>query len=137
MMRTGTLAALALCLALGFGLFKVKYEVQALDSDLRAINRQIAADQARIHELNVSWSYLTQPARLKELSQHHLKLQPLTASQFGSFDTLPLKDDAPAPAPDATDVPIEAVLQAMQVAARTPVAVDHDAVVRLKARSIE
>ncbi|GGF17503.1 hypothetical protein GCM10011611_24180 [Aliidongia dinghuensis] len=115
-MRSSTFLSLILVCGLGFGLFKVKYEVQSLEEDLAKINRQTAVDQDAIHVLKAEWSYLTQPVRIGEMAQRHLALQPVTSAQMGSFDQLPLKADRPAETDG--DVKIEAVLKAMQAAAK-------------------
>jgi hypothetical protein len=117
MMRSSTFIALILVGGLGFGLFKVKYEVQSLEDELGKINRQTVTDQDAIHVLKAEWSYLTQPVRIGEMAGRHLALQPVTAAQMGSFDQLPLKTDRPVDA-EAGDVKIQAVLKAMQVASK-------------------
>jgi hypothetical protein len=123
MIRQPTLVALALCMVLGFSLFQVKYDVQALEEQLIKIDRQTAADQEAIHVLKAEWSFLTKPARLAELSDRHLPLHPLTAAQIGDFDQLALRSDrsvGPQVAAVDKDVPVESVLQAMQLAAFKP-----------------
>jgi hypothetical protein len=135
MIRFGTFASFALCAGLGMALFMTKYEVQSVDAGLVGLDRQIAADQDQIHLLTAELSFLTQPSRLDQLQQRHLALLPLTAAQLGSFDTLPLKADRPAIAKDG-DVPVEAVLAAMQVAQREPAHAAHPvggATVRVRA----
>lgn len=121
MIRQPTIVALGLAAALGFSLFMVKYDVQSQEEQLVKINRQAAADQEAIHVLKAEWSFLTQPARLAELSQRHLTLHPLTANQIGGVDQLALKANRPAQIASAEkDVPVESVLQAMQLAAYQP-----------------
>ncbi|MEA2755047.1 MAG: hypothetical protein QOJ54_1336 [Aliidongia sp.] len=123
MIRQPTLVALALCMTLGFTLFQVKYDVQSLEDQLIKIDRQAATDQEAIHVLKAEWSFLTKPARLAELSDRHLPLHPLTASQIGGFDQLALRADRPAAPQIAAadrDTPVESVLQAMQLAAYKP-----------------
>jgi len=117
MMRSSTFIALILVCGLGFGLFKVKYEVQSLEDQLAKINRQTVTDQDAIHVLKAEWSYLTQPVRIGDMAGRHLALAPVTSAQMGSFDQLPLKADRPAEA-EGGDVKIEAVLKAMQVASK-------------------
>lgn len=117
MMRSSTFVALTLVCGLGFGLFKVKYEVQSLEDELGKINRQTVTDQDAIHVLKAEWSYLTQPVRIGEMAGRHLALSPVTAAQMGSFDQLPLKADRPLEA-EVGDVKIQAVLKAMQVASK-------------------
>lgn len=116
MMRSSTFIALILVCGLGFGLFKVKYEVQSLEEELGKINRQTVTDQDAIHVLKAEWSYLTQPVRIGDMAARHLALTPVTSAQMGSFDQLPLKTDRPTDAEG--DVKIEAVLKAMQVASK-------------------
>jgi hypothetical protein len=131
MIRQPTLVAFALCAVLGVSLFLVKYDVQSLEEQLVKIDRQAAADQEAIHVLKAEWSFLTQPARLAGLSERHLPLHPLTANQIGDFDQLALREDHPAgpqiPAADK-DVPVESVLQAMQLADYKPAAAKPRAV---------
>lgn len=125
MMNQPTLLSLALCMGLGVSLFLVKYDVQSLEEQTLKIDRQAAADQESIHVLNAEWSFLIQPTRLAELSERHLSLHPLTAKQIGDFDQLALRADRPAALQIAaadTDVPVESVLHAMQIAAYRPVA---------------
>ena len=121
MIRQPTIVAFGLAAFLGFSLFMVKYDVQAKEEQLVKINRQIAIDQEAIHVLKAEWSFLTQPARLAELSERHLPLHPLTANQIGDFDQLALKADRPdAATPAEKDVPVADLLQAMQLAAYNP-----------------
>ena len=119
MMRSSTFVSLLIVCGLGFGLFKVKYEVQSLEEELAKINRQTVTDQDAIHVLKAEWSYLTQPVRIGDMAGRHLALAPVTSGQMGSFDQLPVKSDKPAEA-DGGDVKIAAVLKAMQVAAKPP-----------------
>ncbi|HWK46001.1 MAG TPA: hypothetical protein VNT30_14870 [Stellaceae bacterium] len=116
MMRAPTLLSLMLVVCLGFGLFKVKYEVQSLEDELGRINRQINADQASIHVLKAEWSSLAQPGRVGELARRHLPLAPLTSGQLGSLatlDTLPQRATAGDAAPIGT-----ALAQATQPTSR-------------------
>jgi len=95
MMRAPTLFSLMLVIALGFGLFRVKYEVQSLEDELGRINRQINTDQASIHVLKAEWSSLAQPGRVGELARRYLPLAPLTSGQLGTMatlDTLPQRN---------------------------------------------
>ena len=126
MIRQPTIVALGLAAALGFSLFLVKYDVQSLEEQLVKVNRQAEADQEAIHVLKAEWSFETQPARLADMADRHLALHPLTAHQIGDFDQLALRADRPGPAQVAStekDVPVESVLQAMQLAAYNPAAV--------------
>jgi hypothetical protein len=82
----------------GYGLYHLKNEVQALEDELFRVNRTILAEQEAIHVLRAEWSYLNQPARLQALASRHLDLGPTKPAQLGTIATLPpLPRDAGAP----------------------------------------
>jgi hypothetical protein len=111
MIRLGTALWLVLVAFVGFGMFKVKYEVMDLEDALARTNRAIVADQDSIHVLKAEWAFLSQPSRLAELSKRHLDLVPLGAAQLGQISAIPLRPGAmpvavaAAPAPPAPPVP--------------------------------
>ena len=76
--------------ALSFGLYVVKHRVIALESRLNDINRGIARDMRAIHVLRAEWSYLNEPARLRDLASRHLGMTPATGKQFGTVAELPV-----------------------------------------------
>lgn len=102
MIRPATLLWTALAGAVGFGLFHLKHEVQALDEELARLNRQILAEHQTIHVLKAEWSYFNQPQRLEALAQRHLDLTPMKPQQIGRLADLPRR---PA---DEADVAIKA-----------------------------
>jgi hypothetical protein len=87
--RGATVLFVVLAGALSFGLYVVKHRVIALESRLNEINRDIARDLRAIHVLRAEWSYLNQPARLRELAGRHLGMAPATGRQFGTLADLP------------------------------------------------
>jgi hypothetical protein len=98
MIRPSTIFWLCMAGCVGYGLYQLKHEVQALESDLFRVNRQILAEQEAIHVLHAEWSYMTQPARLQALASRHLDLQPTKPAQLGTLATLPrLPGEAEAP----------------------------------------
>jgi hypothetical protein len=111
MIRLGTVLWLVLVAFVGFGMFKVKYEVMDLEDALARTNRAIVADQDAIHVLKAEWAFLSQPSRLAELSKRHLDLVPLGAAQLGQVSAIPLRPGAmpvavaAAPPPAAPPVP--------------------------------
>ncbi|HTI88005.1 MAG TPA: hypothetical protein VL966_15480 [Alphaproteobacteria bacterium] len=90
----------------GFGLFHVKYQVQALEDRLAKLNRDIVREQAQVHVLRGEWAYLNRPERIEELASRHLQLAPPKATQIGSIADLPMR-----PAADETTDTIAAVQQ--------------------------
>ncbi len=98
MIRPATALWIALAGVIGFGLYHLKHQVQALEDELFRVNRTILAEQEAIHVLHAEWSYLNQPSRLQALASRHLDLQPMKPSQLGTLDSQPrLPGDAPAP----------------------------------------
>ena len=98
MIRPATLFWIGLAGCVGFGLYHLKNEVQALEDQLFRVNRTILAEQEAIHVLRAEWSYLNQPARLQALATRHLDLQPTKPGQLGTIAGLPpLPSQAAAP----------------------------------------
>jgi hypothetical protein len=120
MIRPMTIASFALCGALLFGLFQVKYDVQSLEAQLAKIEKDTETDQRELHVLKGEWGMLTQGQQLAGLAQRHLaaeQLRPMAPGQLGDFDALPLRNDRPVRTDDPT---IETVLRAMQVSELKP-----------------
>jgi hypothetical protein len=90
MIRPSTVMWLALAGVVGFGLYHLKQEVQALEDELFRLNRSILAEQESIHVLRAEWSYINQPSRLQALTLRHLDLQPTKPAQIGTVAKLPL-----------------------------------------------
>jgi cell division protein FtsL len=115
MMRS-TMLWTCLAGAVGIGLFLVKHEVKAMEARLAGINQEIQRNREEIHVLNAEWSYLNDPARLRDLAQRHLGMKPIGPTQVAGFDFLPTLAPAPRapavaaaprpqPAPAASTVP--------------------------------
>ncbi len=93
MIRPMTLVCLTLAAILGFALFKVKHEVQILETELTQIHRAILTDQESIHVLNAEWSYLNRPRHLQKLNVKFLGFMPVSAERITSIEKLPLRND--------------------------------------------
>lgn len=89
--RAATVSFVALAGALSLGLYVVKYRVIELEGRLTEINRAIARDQQAIHVLRAEWSYLNEPARLRDLADRHLGMTPASGGQFGTLLALPVR----------------------------------------------
>jgi hypothetical protein len=81
--------------AIGFGLFQLKHEVQALEDEMFRLNRAIVGEQQAIHVLKAEWSYINQPQRLQALAARHLDLQVMKPAQLGSLADLPMRGEEP------------------------------------------
>lgn len=94
MIRLGTVLWLVLVALVGFGMFKVKYEVMDLEDQLARANRAITVDQDAIHVLKAEWAFLDQPSRLAELSRRYLDLAPIGTAQLGQISAIALRPSA-------------------------------------------
>ena len=88
---------LVLASCIGWAVYQMKYEVQRLDDRLARVNRQILADQEAIQILKAEWSYLNQPARLQELANRFLQLEPVQGRQMVALASLPARHEPSAP----------------------------------------
>ena len=80
-MRQSTLALVLLTVAVGVGLFLVKYRVQSLEEQLQTLNQDIAGDREKIHVLKAEWSHFNEPDRLRALAGRHLDMLPVQSDQ--------------------------------------------------------
>lgn len=102
MMRLSNLFWIGLAIALIFGVFHLKREVHALEEELTRLSRNILAEEEAIQVLQAEWSYLNQPARLRDLAKRHLDLAPMKPAQIGRVGDLPPRPtEASGPLPPA------------------------------------
>jgi cell division protein FtsL len=95
--------------ALACVIYQVKYQARGLDGDIRTLNGQIDEERDAIAVLRAEWSLLNRPERIERLAQKHLKLAPAKPVQIVTldkvtdhdFDPERLRQETPAPAPDA------------------------------------
>lgn len=92
MIRPMTFVCLTLAALLGFALFKVKHEVQILETELTQIHRAILTGQEAIHVLNAEWSYLNRPRRLQKLNAKFLGFTPVSAERITTIEELPMRN---------------------------------------------
>ena len=81
-------------------LFFIKQQVREMEEELGIAHRNILRHQEAIQVLRTEWSYLNRPARIAELAERHLAMQPLVARQFVGFEEIPYRSaGATLPAP--------------------------------------
>jgi hypothetical protein len=98
MIKRSTWLGAALAILFGFGLYQMKYEVQAQEEQLARLHRQIQLGQESVAVLKAEWAYLNRPDRLADLTQRHLLMVPLAPAQFGDVAALPTKSTEAEPA---------------------------------------
>jgi cell division protein FtsL len=69
-------------------LFAIKYTVQNLRTELKNINYKILSERENIHVLNAEISYLTNPKRIKSLTDEKLSLRAPKREQIISVEAL-------------------------------------------------
>ncbi len=89
MLRSFNIIALALTIALSFGLYDVKYRAQNEEQRILLLKYKIAEEQDTMRVLEAEWSYLNAPERLERLTARYLDLAPVSADQVVSFEDLP------------------------------------------------
>ena len=67
--------------ALTVTLYFVKTHAQSAKRDVRDLSRAIASEEAAVRVLRAELAYLGSPARLSELSESHLALNPILPEQ--------------------------------------------------------
>lgn len=78
------------------GVYGLKYSSETIAGDKAAIEREIAQQKAELSLLEADWAYLTQPANIEPIIIRHaeaLGLEPVSASQFGSIEDIPMRPD--------------------------------------------
>ena len=83
MIRPTMVLITLLAVSLSLTLFVVKSQVQGLEGELVKYNRTISDDRQAIHVLKAEWSFLNQPARLRQLAERHLGLSVVEPAQVG------------------------------------------------------
>ncbi len=78
------------------GVYTIKYQSEAISSDKHALMRTIDQQQARLSSLRADWAYLNQPANIAPLVARYsevLKLETVSAEQFGTIADLPMRPE--------------------------------------------
>lgn len=83
-----TVALLIGVVAMGYGVYQTKYQVQALKERAATLEAEIAKEKAAIEVLKAEWAYLTRPTRLERLAEQHLDLGPVAPEQVAALDDL-------------------------------------------------
>ncbi|WP_167730534.1 cell division protein FtsL [Terasakiella sp. SH-1] len=75
-----------LAIVLAIGVFRITYQVDALEKELKALNKEILQEQETIHILKAEWSYLNDPNRLEDLAKRYLGLEEMRGEQLINMD---------------------------------------------------
>lgn len=108
MRRSVTLVALVLAAAASYALYQLKYDVQRLEGELEALNRDVMAEHDAVRVLEAEWSYLNRPERLQRLAARHLELGPAVVDRAAALERLPYRaggEESPASSPTSMPTP--------------------------------
>lgn len=101
------LIVIAFCV--GFGLFRVKYQVVALEKNYKEISKSITEVKESIHILKAELTHLNDPARLQKLAMTYLNFKALKPNQIITINELPKQKEEIKIHQD----PIEALMDAV------------------------
>jgi cell division protein FtsL len=76
----------------GLGLFKVKYQVMALEKRHKDILKSVSENRESIHVLKAELTHLNDPERLQKLAENHLGFSPVKPHQIVAISELPKKN---------------------------------------------
>ena len=113
------LVAVGLLASLILGVYLAKTIAGGERAKIAVVERQIAAEKARIRLLKAEVSHLEQPARIERLSETYLGLAPVPIKHEATPDALPELAIKPIAAPT---VPVTVTPDPMAIAPREPAA---------------
>lgn len=97
-----------LILAASF-VYKIKFDSTLQAERVAKLRGELRKERNAVANLRAEWARLDTPARIQGLSSRHLALQPVSPTQFDSFDRLPERPPALIVPPSSRD-PIGAML---------------------------
>ena len=101
-----TTAWVALPIVAGVGLYLLKMQVEAQVQHLAGLERQIVETRESIHVLKAEWSFLNDPARLREQAERLLAMHPVRLKQLVTYDRIPLADTPSDPTTPSLSGPL-------------------------------
>ncbi len=72
-----------------FMLYRVKYEVQSIKSQIEETSLEIAHEKELLHAEAAEWAYLNRPERLKRLAAKYLYGKNVTVEQVAEIEAIP------------------------------------------------
>lgn len=107
MKRLTIILSAFLAITLSVAVFRITYQVDALEKQLLSLNKEILDEQETIHILNAEWSHLNDPERLYRLTKRFLGLEQMRGAQIINMDKLDDPIFKATPAPEIQPVNVE------------------------------
>ncbi len=76
--------------------YKIKFDSTLQAERVGKLRGELRRERDAVARLRAEWAKLDTPSRIQGLAERHLKLQPMQAHQFSTFDNLP---ERPPPQP--------------------------------------
>ncbi len=98
MIRTLNIVLVITSICALVGVYSLKYSVEETANERASLQRYIERQEADLSLLKADWAFLNQPANVAPIVTRHvaeLNLQTLAQEQFGTFDVLPMRMQAP------------------------------------------
>jgi hypothetical protein len=89
MNRISTVVWLLVIVIAAFMLYKVKYEVQTLKTQVAETSHQLEQEKQALHVVAAEWAYLNRPDRLQKLAVKYLASSEVTVSQISDIQAIP------------------------------------------------
>ena len=115
-MRRSRFFLTIIAFGVGLCLFRVKYQVMALEKSHKEIVKRIIESKESIHVLKAELTHLNDPARLQKLAVTHLGFAALKPFQIVTINELPKQTTELKSAID----PIEALMDALNAVSAQP-----------------
>lgn len=94
MIKLSTIIGILMLMMLALAVYKVEQNVQSMERELARMKRQIQQEEYAVHVLEAEWSYLSSPARLKQLAREHLNLRDIGMHQIVAIEDIPMRDNS-------------------------------------------
>ncbi len=98
MIRTLNIVLVITSICALVGVYSLKYSVEETANEKASLQRYIERQEADLSLLKADWAFLNQPANVAPIVTRHvaeLNLQTLAQEQFGTFEVLPMRMQAP------------------------------------------
>jgi hypothetical protein len=89
MNRLSTFVWIFVIVVAAFMLYKVKYQVQALKTEIAETSRELERKREALHVVAAEWAYLNRPERLQKLANKYLASTDLTVDQIAEIEAIP------------------------------------------------
>jgi hypothetical protein len=110
MMRILHLVVIAALVASAAYVYKIKFESTLRAERVARLRGEIKHERDAVAGLRAQWEALNTPARIQALTERHLALKPLEATQVDNLDHLPERPRPATPAEGEPD-PIAALIE--------------------------